>query len=77
MRRYIARDVEVERERPLLLRAVEDRAVVDEAGAVEQHIDRAHLAREGQDGGSIGHVEPALAAPLDLGERRSHRCRWR
>jgi hypothetical protein len=42
---------------------------VDHPGAVEQHVDRAELGRQGQDRLGIQHVERARLAALDLGQQ--------
>ena len=44
---------------PLLVGGVEHRAVMDEARAIEQHVDRAGLLGEGADGRLVEHVELA------------------
>jgi hypothetical protein len=43
---------------PLFLGAVEDRALMDMACTVEQHIDRPHHATHESDGVRIGHIQP-------------------
>ena len=46
---------------------------MDEAGAVEQHVDRADLGDRRVDGGVVEHIELArrdIGLPGELGERR-------
>ena len=50
-------DVQVEAEIPVLVRALEDVAVVDVTGAVEQHVERAGGRGERVDIGGIQHVQ--------------------
>ena len=50
-------DVQVEREVPVFVRAMQGVAVVHEACAVEQHVDGADLFRNSLHGGRIQHVE--------------------
>ena len=49
--------VDVERLVPVLRLGVEHRAVVHDAGAVEQNVDVADLLRRLGDGGLVGHVQ--------------------
>ena len=55
-------DVEVEGEIPVLLGAFEHRAVVDEAGAVEEHVDLADRGRELLHRRRVEHVRALRAA---------------
>ena len=50
---------------------------MDEAGAVEQHVDRADLGRERHDRRGIGHVEAARARSPRPRPASPRRCRWR
>ncbi len=56
-------DVEIERERPPIFAAIEDRSAVHHAGTVEQHVDRADRFRRRRDGGRIGDVQRQRADP--------------
>ena len=63
-------DVEIVSEVKIGLARVEDRAVLDYSGAVEQHVDPADLRKEGGDGGGIEDVELTavqLRAAFNLG----------
>ena len=51
-------DVEVEREIPVLVGAVQHGAVVHEAGGIEQDVGLADALGDGGDGGGVAHVEP-------------------
>ena len=63
MVRCMRLDVEVEREIPVGVGAFEHGAVVDEAGAVEQDVDRADLPRQRVDGLGRADVERVGSAP--------------
>ena len=70
-------DVEIEREVPVGVRGGEDRAVVNEAGAVEEDVDRPDLARERLDRLVRAHVELArlgvqAGEPGDVDVGRDH-----
>src|SRR5262245_28982700 len=60
-------DVEVERKIPVLLRTVQDGAVVHEARCVEQDIDLANALGEGVDVSRAAHVEPCRLGDAFLG----------
>ena len=59
MVRYIERTLRSNAKLPLLFGRVEHGAGMHEAGGVEQHVDRAGVARGGLDRGRVEHVEPA------------------
>jgi hypothetical protein len=58
-------DVEVEGELPGLVVAVQDRAVMDEAGAVVEHVDVGKLRGDRLDRLGVGDVERARRGALD------------
>ena len=69
-------DVEVEGEIQVLVRAVQDRAVVHEAGGVEQDVDLADALGDGVDGGAVADVELCRlgdAFLLEVGKLALHR----
>ena len=64
-----ASDVEGEGEVPLLVLGVEDGALVHEAGAVEQDVERAGVGDGAGDGGRVGGVELVRGdAGAEIGE---------
>src|SRR3546814_12397732 len=62
-------DVEVEGEVEIGFLGGQDRAGVDEAGAIEQDVDAADLGREGVDRRAVEQVHHPRLAALDAGER--------
>jgi len=61
--------VEVEREGPCRLVAVENSAGKDDAGAVEQDIDWAQLFGQRVDRLSVANVEPSALASDEIGQK--------
>ena len=78
--RYMAVTLRSKEKAQLLVVGVEDGAVLDEAGAVEEHVDVGRAAaRQRQDGAAVADVERARSrCPRPRGRRASpRRCRWR
>ena len=79
--RYIAVTLRSNEKAQLLLVGIEDGAVLDEAGAVEQHVDVRRAGRAARRSRvAVAHVEAARSrapAAASSGERRRRRCRWR
>ena len=70
--RTIDLHVEVEREVEIGVLHLQDRAGMDEAGAVEQHVDRADLGDRRVDRAVVEHVELArrdIGLPGELGQQ--------